>query len=130
MKHDAFIGYVADRAKLSSRGDALTATRATLETLAERLPADEAEDLGAQLPEEIGRFLAGSSPKGERFDSDEFIERVAKRANVDVPTATFQARAVLDVVQEAASEGEVADVRNALPDDYQRLFEAGVTGNL
>ncbi len=130
MKHDAFIGHVTDRAKLSSRGDALTATRATLETLAERIPADEAADLGAQLPEEIGRFLKGSSPKGERFDSDEFIERVAKRANVDVPTATFQVRAVLDVVQEAASEGQIAQVRDALPEDYQRLFTAGVTGNL
>ena len=70
MKHDAFIGHVADRAKLSSRGDALTAARATLETLAERIPADEAKDLGAQLPEEIGRFLEGSSGTGERFDSD------------------------------------------------------------
>jgi uncharacterized protein (DUF2267 family) len=130
MTHDEFIGHVADRAKLSSRGDALTATRATLETLAERIPQGEATDLAAQLPKEIGLFLKQDVDKTERFDSDEFIERVAKRANVDVPTATFQVRAVLDVVSDAASAGEVAHVKDALPENYQRLFAAGVEGDL
>lgn len=130
MTHDEFIGHVADRAKLSSRGDALTATRATLETLAERIPQGEATDLAAQLPKEIGLFLKRDGDQTERFDSDEFIERVAKRANVDVPTATFQVRAVFDVVGDATSAGEVEHVRQALPDNYQRLFAAGVQGDL
>lgn len=130
MEHDAFIGHVVDRAQLSSRGDALTATRATLETLAERIPQGEATDLASQLPKEIGMFLQQDVDKTERFDSDTFIERVAKRANIDVPAATFQVRAVFDVMADATSEGQLEDVRQALPEDYQRLFKAGVEGNL
>ncbi len=38
MQHDAFIGQVQARARLSSRGEAESATRATLETLGERMP--------------------------------------------------------------------------------------------
>lgn len=52
MDHDEFIGQVQHRARLSSRGDAQTAVRATLETLAERLAGGEPSDLAAQLPDE------------------------------------------------------------------------------
>jgi uncharacterized protein (DUF2267 family) len=38
MQHDEFIGQVQNRAKLPSRGEAEGATRATLETLGERIP--------------------------------------------------------------------------------------------
>ncbi len=56
MKHDEFIGQMQYRARLSSRGAAERATRATLETLAERLAGGEARDLAAQLPPEIGEM--------------------------------------------------------------------------
>lgn len=54
MKHDECIGPVQRRARLRSRGAAERATRATLETLAARLAGDEADDLAAPLPPEIG----------------------------------------------------------------------------
>ena len=57
MKHDEFIGQVQHRARLSSRGAAERATRATLEPLAERLAGGEADDLAAQLPLELGEHL-------------------------------------------------------------------------
>lgn len=130
MKHDEFIGQVAHRGRLSSRGAALTATRATLETLAERIPADEAADLAAQLPREIGRFLHQEVEKTERFGAIEFVQRMADRASLDLPDATYAVRAVFDVLNDAVSAGEIEDIRGALPDDYQRLFEAGVEGRL
>jgi uncharacterized protein (DUF2267 family) len=55
MRHDEFIGEVQHRVKLPSRGDAERATRATLETLGERLGAPD--NHAAQLPPEIGRHL-------------------------------------------------------------------------
>lgn len=51
MQHDELIGQVQARARLDSRGAAERATRAVLETLAERLPEGEAHHL----------FEAGSS---------------------------------------------------------------------
>jgi uncharacterized protein (DUF2267 family) len=54
MRHDEFIGQVQNRAKLPSRGDAEGATRATLETLGERIPENLAVNLASQLPQEIG----------------------------------------------------------------------------
>jgi uncharacterized protein (DUF2267 family) len=47
MRHDEFIGHVQQRARLSSRGDAERASRATLETLGERVPEGLADNLAA-----------------------------------------------------------------------------------
>lgn len=57
MKHDEIIGQVQHRAHLSSRGDAEIATRATLETLAERLAGGEVNDLASQLSAEYARLF-------------------------------------------------------------------------
>ena len=65
MEHDEFIGQVQHRARLGSRGDAERATRATLETLAERIADGAANNLAAQLPNEIGEHALDSPP----FDS-------------------------------------------------------------
>lgn len=55
----------------------MAATRATLQTLAGHIGADESARLRAQLPEEAGRFLAAASDvvrgSGERLDSDECV---------------------------------------------------------
>jgi uncharacterized protein (DUF2267 family) len=50
MTYDEFIGQVHHRARLGTTGDAVRATRATLEVLGERLFGGEAKDLAAQLP--------------------------------------------------------------------------------
>lgn len=57
MKHDEFIGQVQHRAHLSSRGDAELATRATLETLAERLAGREPLNAAAQLPKSLVHLM-------------------------------------------------------------------------
>lgn len=131
MKHDEFIGQVQHRARLSSRGAAERATRATLETLAERLAGGEAKDLAAQLPPEIGEHLRGEwSAMGDRFSLGEFFRRVGLREGVDLPEAVFHARAVIEVLSEAVSKGEMDDVRAQLPAEFARLFEAGSTGQM
>ena len=131
MKHDEFIGQVQLRARLSSRGEAEQATRATLVTLAERLAGGEANDLASQLPPEIAEHLRGEwSGMGERFSLDEFFQRVCRREDVDLPKAVYHARAVMEVLSEAVSKGEMDDVRAQLPAEFDRLFEAGSTGRM
>ena len=123
MKHDEFIGQVQHRARLGSRGDAERATRATLETLGERLAGGEPKDLASQLPPELGRHvLEGLAGLGEPFSLDEFFRRVSVREGVDLPKAAFHARMVISVLREAISPGEIDDILSQLPPEYDRLF--------
>jgi uncharacterized protein (DUF2267 family) len=131
MQFHEFLGQVQSRARLSSLGDAETATRATFETLRERLAGGEPKDVAAQLPNEIAKYFeAPNREEADRFDVQEFFRRVSERASIESQDAAFQSRAVLEVLQEAVSPGEVSDIREQLTDDYQQLFEAGSTGKL
>jgi uncharacterized protein (DUF2267 family) len=124
MKHDELIGLVQQRARLASRGDAEVATRATLETLAERLAGGEAEDLASQLPRGIAGYLRTElAGTGQHFSIEEFFELVSLREDVDLPRAIYHARAVIAVLAEAVTPGEMADVRAQLPAEYSWLFE-------
>ncbi len=129
MNFDEFTGKVQNKAKLATTGEALAAIRATLETLAERTAGDEAENLAAQLPEEIGRYLRGKQIV-ERFSLADFFDRVTTKEGVDKPVAVYHARAVIDVLQEAVSKGEIDNLRAQLPDDWAPLFEQGAEGDL
>lgn len=125
MDYTTFIGEVQNRASLPARKDALAVTRITLETLSKRLGSDEADNLAAQLPKEIGRDLEEVT-EVERFSWDEFVDRLGEKGDYDMhderATAVHHARVVMAVVSEAASEGEMADVRDQLPDEYDDLF--------
>lgn len=132
MDHDSFIGQVQNRAELASRGAALSTSRATLQTLGERIQEGEATNLAAQLPDELGRFLEEHADATESFDFQEFISRVAERDenlgdggidDDDLSAAALHARAVVDVLDEAVTEGQIEDIRDQLPDDYDDLFE-------
>lgn len=129
MKYDEFVGQVHHQARLASRGEAVRATHATLETLAERLTADQAEHLAAQLPQEIGKYLHLANGGG-RFGLDEFFQRVAERETVDLPEAVHHARAVVSVLGDAVTEGELEHVLAQLPDEYEPLFQAGSEGGM
>ena len=123
MQYSEFVGHVQHRARLDSQNDAVRATRATLETLAERIGGGEPSNLAAQLPDEIGYYLKNDAG-AERFSVDEFINRVSRRADVETALARSQARAVFDVIRDAVSKGEFDDIRAQLPDDYRDLFES------
>jgi uncharacterized protein (DUF2267 family) len=129
MQYDAFVGEVQNRARLSSRGDAVRAIQATLETLAERISAGEASDLAAELPPELGTFLTDVEAT-ERFPVDDFFLRVAAKETADLPDAVHHARAVMEVLLESVTPGEMDDIRSQLPDDFGPLFEAGSEGEL
>jgi len=131
LKYDEFIAQVRHRAGLGSHTEAERTTRATLETLAERLAGGEAHDLASQLPPELARYLelpdAGIAAK---LTLDEFFELVSEREGVDLSAAAFHARVVIGVLTEAVSIGEIQDVRVQLPAAFAQLFNVENEGDL
>jgi len=121
MKHDEFVGQLQHRAHLGSRGEAEAAIRATLESLANRIPLANAHHLADQLPPEIGEALRHGVM--ERFDVDAFIERIAARERVKFSTASFHARVVLSLLSEVVSYGIMLKVRRELPAEFETLFQ-------
>lgn len=131
MRYDEFIGHVQLRAGLSSRAEAERATRATLETLAERLVGGEAHDLASQLPPELAHFLQlPDAGIGVKLTLNEFFALVSEREGVDLEDSTLHARVVIGVLTEAVSMGEIKDVRVQLPAAFAQLFNVANEGDL
>jgi uncharacterized protein (DUF2267 family) len=108
----------------ADRATAGRATRATLETLAERISKEEALQAAAELPAEIAPYLHTAGP-AEKFDVDEFLSRVASREQVDVPTAERHVRGVFSAFAQAVSPKEYDDVTGLLPKDFTYLLPRG-----
>lgn len=123
MKYDEFINSVQEDTELPSRADAVRATRATFTTLGERLAHGQATNLAGPLPEEVDRYLADAE-SGQRFSYDDFLDRVAEREDVDRTAAARHAQVVMGVLSRTAYASQLADVRDALPEEFEPLFEA------
>jgi uncharacterized protein (DUF2267 family) len=106
--------------------DAALVTTATLHTLAERVPEREAEELARHLPAELVGELEVAPQRREAFGCEEFVARVAERAQVSRRIARADARAVIATVIEALPQEEIDYLRAALSDDYRPLFGDGV----
>jgi uncharacterized protein (DUF2267 family) len=127
MKHDEFIKHVQSVAQLDSREEAERATRATLETLKERIVGDEASQLAAQLPKDLAQCLQGREGQfGEHFPIEEFYQRVSEKEGVEATAAATHVRAVFTVLQAAVTPGEFDDVRANFSEDYEELFAAQI----
>lgn len=122
MNYNDFVGQVQHRLELPETGRTVRVIRAVLTTLGERLQAGEADDLAAPLPMEIDYFLE-SAESGQRFDYDEFLDRVTDRAEVERADAAYYAQVVVGLVSEVVPANEIEQVRSQLPDDYDDLFE-------
>jgi uncharacterized protein (DUF2267 family) len=124
MNYDTFVDQVARRTATSS-SRAAELTRATLETLAERLTGGEVLDLAVQLPAPL-RLPLRPTPDTEaaqRFGAAEFVARVAVRAGVEEPAARDAIRAVFITIREAVTGGEFDELVVQLPRDYRDMVE-------
>jgi uncharacterized protein (DUF2267 family) len=135
MQHDDFIGQIQSRGKLDSRGQAERVTRSVLETIGERIPDGLADNLGAQLPHEIGEHLRRTEQPdkhgtGEHFDLNDFVARVEKKSGLDRPQAVYATRVVWEVTEEATQGSVMTKVRNALPPELREIVTAGSAGNV
>lgn len=124
MTYENFIGQLQAQARLPSEADAVTAVRATLQTLARRLEPEGSAHLAAQLPREIGVYLIEAAQgTGERFSFDKFCARVAVEENATPAEAEFHVRSVGQVLQKAVTPGQIEKIRAQLPEDFQPMFE-------
>jgi uncharacterized protein (DUF2267 family) len=122
MEYAAFIKQVQQRVGFDAPEEAERAIQATLETLGERLSPRETRQLAAELPKELRASLL-QRPAQQLFNLEEFFNRVSAREGVRWHQAATHARAVIAVVGEAVSSGELADVKTELAPDYNALFE-------
>lgn len=115
---------VADAAGVE-RARAVQALEGAMRVLAQRINGNEAEDLAAQLPPEIGGGLleqATLSREPERFGHGEFVRRFGAQVSADDDEAEHLLTAVFDVIGHAVEPGEWGDVLAQLPNDMDPLF--------
>jgi uncharacterized protein (DUF2267 family) len=117
MKYPEFIATVAKRSGLP-RAEAEAVTRATLQTLGERITGVEARDLAGQLPKELQDDLGQTTEEAEPFGMDEFVRRVGKRAQAAPLDASDGVAAVFQTAEEAAGYGRFDDVMAQLPEEF------------
>lgn len=115
------ISAVQDTARVPTQEQAAMAIHASLRTLAERVDANEAADLAAQLSAPFREDLAGSGT-GERFGVEEFYQRVARQEGSDVTEARRHARAVMAALKGAVNGEEFDEVADQLPREYDDLL--------
>ena len=125
MQYEEFLNKVQDRIGPAQPDEARRAIIATLETLGERVSGGEANDLAEQLPKELKEPLQQAGEDNEEFSLDEFLRRVGEREDVETDIARNYASAVMTVLREAVTGGELDNIRAQLPQEFDPLFEYG-----
>jgi uncharacterized protein (DUF2267 family) len=126
QKTNIWLKDVMDRLGWNEPEPAYRALRQVLHALRDRLPVEEAMDLGAQLPMLIRGIYYEGWTAGNSFaerNKDEFLEHVGQAflgdSLVDVERAT---RAVFSVISKHVTSGEVDDIKQCLPDAIRRMW--------
>ncbi|WP_414529843.1 DUF2267 domain-containing protein [Nodularia chucula] len=123
MEYNEFITHVQSLAQSNSREEAERATRATLATIKERLPQDEAQAVAAELPLELGQPLqATEGESNASFSMQEFISRVSQKENIEPTTTVIHVRAVFAVLQNAINPEKFAKFHHYFDHGYEELF--------
>ncbi|MFC0861880.1 DUF2267 domain-containing protein [Sphaerimonospora cavernae] len=118
MEYKEFVRLVEERSGLS-REEAADLSRATVETLGDRLSAGEARHLAAELPASLRESLH-ISERIERFGLRDLVRRVSRRTGLTVAETRGGVSAVLVTLREAVA-GEAFDHAMAqLPSEFER----------
>jgi uncharacterized protein (DUF2267 family) len=127
QKTHEWIARIAESMHMEKR-DAWKSLRAVLQTLRDRLPADLAVHLGAQLPMLVrGLYYEGWEPSKVpmKMSREEFLAIVKSRIIADrVIDPAETVRNVFAVVANHIGDGETRKVIDAFPRDMQSLFPA------
>jgi len=109
------------------RHRAYRALRATLHALRDRLPPNEASQLAAQLPMLVRGFYyegwrPAVTPSKDRTIAD-FVSHVEEAFSRDPDENPERVvRAVLDVLRDKISEGEIEDIIKVMPENIRTLW--------
>jgi RND superfamily putative drug exporter len=116
-----FVGSIARRGDLTP-SQAERVAEATLATLGERINRRETKSLRAQLPKQLQASMDGARGGADGFASDEFVRRVAERADIPEAAARHGAIAVVGALREVVDESTMAYVRAQLSEDYATIL--------
>lgn len=126
-KANIWINDVAAELETADRHEAYRVLRAFLHVLRDRLPVPQVAQLAAQLPLLVRGVLYEGwqptrTPLHYRYPR-EFIDRVAREALLHGDTeASFAVAAAARVLTRHVSQGEVDDLRRALPEELRSLL--------
>ncbi len=127
QKAGAWIHEIAEELDTEDEQLAYQALRAVLHALRDRLNVDEAVQLAAQLPLLVrGIYFEGWDPSKTPVKArhrEEFLDLVHRHAGkYDRLDPEKAVPAVFAVLKRHVSEGEIRDVREALPGDIRELL--------
>lgn len=122
------IDRVKEEANIEDTHVAFQALRATLRTLRDRLPVNEAAHIGAQLPNLITGFYyegwkPSATPKKYR-SKEEFLDQIRDYLEDVDPTldAEHITRGVFRVLNDQISEGQIKDIVQVFPEELRELW--------
>ena len=122
-----WVGELKSILSVPNEQSAYAALRAVLHQLRDRLPVNEAADLGAQLPTMIrGIFYEGWQPARTPqpiHHAKEFVDDLYRKLRGhDEIHAESAVRAVFFLLSQHVSAGEIDDVMSALPDEIKAFW--------
>jgi uncharacterized protein (DUF2267 family) len=127
MTTQLFYRTVANTGHQQDRKVVKRATAAVLHALRDRLTTDEADQVLAQLPEELKEVWAeGEEAEREpmKMKREEFYERIVQDAGLPSRReARWMTLAVFAALKEQISPGEAQDVMAQLPKDLKELWD-------
>jgi uncharacterized protein (DUF2267 family) len=127
-KTDMWLKDVMEELGLDNKHRAYVALRSVLHTLRDRLPVEEAADLGAQLPMLVrGFYYDAWNPAGNpvKFNEDEFLSIVGQQF-LNEPDINPEEiiRAVFHVIDKHIAYGEIEDIKSSLPVELRDFWES------
>jgi uncharacterized protein (DUF2267 family) len=129
QKANLWLGELMDELGWDGRHQALEALKTVLHVIRDRLPVQDAVDLGAQLPTLLRGFYYQNwvvSKTPERYRHlDDFFDRL--RVNlaphrIDTPLEPL-VQAVINLLARRLTEGELKSIRRALPQELRVLWQ-------
>ncbi|HYR91478.1 MAG TPA: DUF2267 domain-containing protein [Terriglobia bacterium] len=122
QKTHEWVHAVQDELRWTDERRAYTALRAVLHALRDRLTLEEIVQFAAQLPTFVrGLYYEGWDPTHtplRRRDADSFLAQIGaafKKTRQTPADSRTIARAVLRVIQDRISPGEIEDIKSLLP---------------
>ena len=135
-KTHQFINDVAEQIGVEDKHVAFIGMNAVLHSLRDRIPLEEAAQLGAQFPVMLAGFYyqgwkPAATPTKERSVAA-FVDKVrGELSQGDYPVAIEELiKGVFAVLSKWVTEGEIVDVANMLPKDVQEFWPQAVVAQL
>src|SRR2546423_3273955 len=129
MQYQQLISQIQNEAGLSSLDNADEALHATLEAIGTAIPEDLADELAAQLPEEIARCLQPPALVAaggvNQMNRREFVHRIAEACHMNDDQAAMIIPALFSAIDRATGGMITTEVRDALPAELRSLTGTG-----